>query len=97
MLASRPLLGRLSIPRHAPSTRRFFIQSLCNGYLDLAIALPFPPSFPPYSTTIILVTVVTRLALLPISIWVRSMGCVSVIVQVTSWRRVDDGRARSKK
>lgn len=50
------------------------MQSLCDGFLDLAIALPLPPSLPPYSTTIILVTVVTRLALLPVSVWVRTMG-----------------------
>ncbi|TFK43448.1 60Kd inner membrane protein-domain-containing protein [Crucibulum laeve] len=56
-------------PRHRhPRNRRFFVQNLCNGFLDLAIALPLPPSLPPYSTTIILVTLVTRFALLPISI-----------------------------
>ncbi|KAF8974472.1 60Kd inner membrane protein-domain-containing protein [Flammula alnicola] len=51
------------------SNRRYFIQSVCNGFLDLALALPLPPSLPPYSTTIILVTIASRLALLPISIW----------------------------
>lgn len=53
------------------ATRRFFVQSVCNGFLDLATALPLPPSLPPYSTTIIFVTVISRFALLPISIWVR--------------------------
>ena len=78
--SSNPSLRRLSaasIPYYAqvrPSTRRFFTQSLCDGFLDLAIALPLPPSLPPYSTTIILVTVVTRLALLPVAVWVRNMG-----------------------
>ncbi|KAF9569292.1 hypothetical protein CPC08DRAFT_701796 [Agrocybe pediades] len=52
-----------------PADRRFFIQSVCNGFLDLAIALPIPPSFPTYSTAIIAVTLVSRLALLPVSIW----------------------------
>ena len=53
------------------SNRRHFIQGLCDGFVDLALALPIPPSLPPYSTTIIILTVVSRLALLPISIWVR--------------------------
>ena len=48
------------------------IQTLSDGVLDLAIALPYPPSIPVYSTTIIAVTVVTRLILtVPFSIWVR--------------------------
>jgi mitochondrial inner membrane protein COX18 len=46
------------------------MQGLCDGFLDLAVALPLPPSLPPYSTTIILTTLVTRVALLPIAIWV---------------------------
>lgn len=62
-------------PRHGlPSNRRFFIQSLCDGFLDLAIALPIPPPLPPYSTTIILVTLFTRFALLPISIWGKNQS-----------------------
>jgi len=48
------------------------IQGLTNEFLDLAIALPIPPSLPPYSTTIILVTVVTRLAItVPFSVWAK--------------------------
>ncbi|KAF8351374.1 membrane insertase OXA1/ALB3/YidC [Amanita rubescens] len=47
------------------------MQGLCDGFLDLALALPLPPSLPPYATTIILTTVVTRVALLPIAIWGR--------------------------
>lgn len=63
-----------SVLRYAkpiPAQRRYFIQSLCDGFLDLTAALPIPPSLPPYSTTIILVTLATRVALLPVSIWVR--------------------------
>ncbi|GLB33903.1 putative 60Kd inner membrane protein [Lyophyllum shimeji] len=58
-------------PRHgqSPANRRYFIQNLCDGFLDLAIALPIPPSLPPYSTTIILTTILARFALLPVSIW----------------------------
>ncbi|TFY58031.1 hypothetical protein EVG20_g8310 [Dentipellis fragilis] len=55
--------------------RGFFreaIQGASDGFLDLAQALPIPPSLPPYSTTIILLTVVTRLALtVPFSIWAK--------------------------
>ncbi|PFH52805.1 hypothetical protein AMATHDRAFT_1848 [Amanita thiersii Skay4041] len=47
------------------------MQGLCEGFLDLAVALPIPPAFPPYSTTIILVTLVTRATLLPIAVWGR--------------------------
>ncbi|KAF8621590.1 hypothetical protein AX15_007615 [Amanita polypyramis BW_CC] len=56
---------------HAGRQQRQFMQGLCDGFLDLAVALPLPPSLPPYSTTIILATLVTRLALLPIAIWGR--------------------------
>lgn len=51
--------------------RQFSIlESVGNGFLDLALALPIPPSLPPYSTTIILVTIVSRLALVPFTLWV---------------------------
>ncbi|KAJ7228572.1 membrane insertase OXA1/ALB3/YidC, partial [Mycena pura] len=52
--------------------KRFLVQSLCDGFLDLAVALPFPTSVPYYSTTIILVTVASRLALFPIALWGRN-------------------------
>jgi len=59
-------------PRHGqgPVHRRRFMQGVCDAFLDLAIALPFPAALPPYSTTIILTTVVARVALLPVAIWV---------------------------
>ena len=59
-------------PRHGRGVvhRRPFMQGLCDAFLDLAIALPFPAALPPYSTTIILTTVVARVALLPVAIWV---------------------------
>ena len=48
------------------------LQTLTEGFLDLAIALPYPLSFPPYASTIILTTIATRtLFTLPFSIWVR--------------------------
>lgn len=47
------------------------IQRASDGFLDLALAIPFPESIPPYSGTIILLTVVSRLVwTLPFSIWV---------------------------
>jgi inner membrane protein COX18 len=61
-------------PRHGPVPRRTFMQGLCDGFLDLAIALPIPPSLPPYATTIILTTVAARVLLLPVAIWVIQ-GC----------------------
>ncbi|KAJ7129566.1 60Kd inner membrane protein-domain-containing protein [Mycena epipterygia] len=74
MLALRSGLSPRRIPRVCPrpSDRRFFIQSLCDGFLDLAIALPFPPSVPPYSATIILVTAASRLVLFPAALWGRN-------------------------
>jgi mitochondrial inner membrane protein COX18 len=48
------------------------VETLAEEFLDLALALPFPSSLPPYSTTIILFTVASRLAFtVPISVWVR--------------------------
>lgn len=54
-------------------SRRTFVSLdiLKDGFLDLAIALPIPPSWPAYSTTIILCTLLTRLAFtVPFSLWV---------------------------
>ena len=65
-------LGRF--PLHSTVARpgkRQFTSSIYDGFLDLAIALPWPSSFPPYSSTIILLTVASRLALtVPFSVWV---------------------------
>ncbi|KAK0230908.1 60Kd inner membrane protein-domain-containing protein [Armillaria fumosa] len=51
------------------ATPRCNLSSVANSFLDLATAIPYPTSFPPYSSTIILVTVLTRIALLPIATW----------------------------
>lgn len=69
-----------NLPRHvaphyrtvSPTGRRYFIREVGDGFLDLALALPFPTTFPPYSSTIILVTVLLRAALLPVAVWVRA-------------------------
>ena len=72
MLAFQGTRRALKVARNSNLTnRRHFIQGLCDGFMDLALALPIPPSLPPYSSTIIILTVVSRLALLPILIWVR--------------------------
>ena len=63
---------RLGFALH--QSRRTFVSLdvLKDGFLDLAIALPIPPSWPAYSTTIILCTVLTRLAFtVPFSVWVN--------------------------
>ncbi|KAF9534227.1 60Kd inner membrane protein-domain-containing protein [Crepidotus variabilis] len=73
MFALQP--RQLTLARHhyhrpgLPASRRHFIQHFGDGFLDLALALPLPPDFPAYSATIILVTVVSRFVLLPVSIW----------------------------
>ena len=72
MLAFQGTRRALKVARHSNlSNRRHFVQGLCDGFIDLALALPIPPSLPPYSSTIIILTLVSRLALVPISIWVR--------------------------
>lgn len=48
------------------------VQYISGEFLDLAIALPYPLSWPPYASTIILTTVISRLVFtVPFSIWVR--------------------------
>jgi len=65
-----PVRG-LGIGRPHYSHRRYYVQNICEGFIDLAVALPIPTSFPAYSTTIIVVTLLSRLAMLPVSIWVH--------------------------
>jgi mitochondrial inner membrane protein COX18 len=74
----RPIPFPQHATRHAtlrPRQRRTFfsstIQELSGQFLDLAVAIPYPASLPAYSTTIILVTVASRLILtVPFSVWV---------------------------
>ncbi|KAJ3506442.1 hypothetical protein NMY22_g17248 [Coprinellus aureogranulatus] len=66
-VALTPLRHRYG--RRNPASSRGLLTGLENQFLDLALALPVPPSWPVYSTAIIAVTVATRLALLPVSIW----------------------------
>ncbi|THH11476.1 hypothetical protein EW145_g621 [Phellinidium pouzarii] len=48
------------------------LQPITDGFLDLALALPWPNPFPPYASTIILTTVLSRLIFtLPFSIWAK--------------------------
>jgi mitochondrial inner membrane protein COX18 len=78
--------------------RRRFTSAIQDGFLDFALALPWPPSFPPYSSTIILLTVVSRLAFtIPFSVWVSALYCrVRLSCQLTNrkakrrqWRAED--------
>ena len=74
--------------RRTPPHSRGFLTGLETEFLDLALALPIPPSWPAYSTAIIVVTVVTRFALLPVSIWVRSLATTrGILLIVTQGKR----------
>ena len=74
--------------RRTPPLSRGFLTGLGTEFLDLALALPIPPSWPAYSTAIIVVTVVTRFALLPVSIWVRSLATTRrILLIVTQGKR----------
>lgn len=67
------------------------IQSLSNEFLDLALAIPYPQSIPPYSGTIILVTVVSRLLLtVPFSFWVRVSVCSELFLNLPRRRQKSD-------
>ncbi|KZT74337.1 hypothetical protein DAEQUDRAFT_660374 [Daedalea quercina L-15889] len=73
----RPVAYAFGIHRAHPTRSRKFtssaIQTLTDGFLDLAIALPYPPSLPPYSTTIIIITAVSRLIFtVPFSVWAKN-------------------------
>ncbi|KAF8528940.1 60Kd inner membrane protein-domain-containing protein [Hysterangium stoloniferum] len=72
MLRSYCVISRKSLrltPRRTFYTET--LQTLSNVYLDLSIALPYPLGCPIYSSTIVLIGVVSRLALLPVSLWAR--------------------------
>jgi hypothetical protein len=65
--------SKLFSPGEAFQAKRNYIslERLSQEFLDLAVALPLPTSLPPYSTTIFLVAVFTRLVFtVPASIWV---------------------------
>ena len=95
MLAFQGTRRALKIARHSNlSNRRNFVQGLCDGFMDLALALPIPPSLPTYSSTIIILTIVTRLALLPISIWVRFSNQVLFTYSHVICRNQGKGRTR---
>ena len=70
--------------RRAPALSRGFLTGLQTEFLDLALALPIPPSWPAYSTAIIAVTVATRFAVLPVSIWVCSLAFTSSILLIVA-------------
>ncbi|TDL29551.1 hypothetical protein BD410DRAFT_779991 [Rickenella mellea] len=63
---------RTAVPFQQRRSLSFTLQTLSESFYDFALALPLPPSFPPYSTTIILTTVLSRvLFTLPVSIWAK--------------------------
>ncbi|KAL5530693.1 hypothetical protein ACEPAF_6951 [Sanghuangporus sanghuang] len=77
-LASTSRLQPNSSSHHLPrpsGRRTLWISALepfREGFLDLALALPWPVDFPPYASTIILTTVISRILFtLPFSIWAK--------------------------
>ncbi|KAF9226557.1 hypothetical protein BS17DRAFT_775824 [Gyrodon lividus] len=64
---------QLGLSQSLPLRRDFVsLDVLKDGFLELAIALPIPPSWPAYSTTIIFCTLLSRLVLtVPFSIWAK--------------------------
>ena len=49
------------------------IQTASDGFLDLSLTLPYSELVPPYSATIIITTIVTRILFtVPFSVWVRA-------------------------
>ncbi|EIW82111.1 hypothetical protein CONPUDRAFT_102897 [Coniophora puteana RWD-64-598 SS2] len=63
-----------SVTVQTPVCRRTFLSmaTMTEGFLDLAIALPYPAGWPAYSSTIILLTVLSRLAItVPFSVWAK--------------------------
>lgn len=95
---------RPSLPREH---RRFFwaefyhrLTPAANEFLDLAIALPFPPSFPPYASTIILGTVLLRLAFLPTVLWVCDLETLEgyrVYFLAESWQGCQNGASSERR
>ncbi|KAI0053007.1 hypothetical protein FA95DRAFT_1482322 [Auriscalpium vulgare] len=75
MLAGRHVHSRTIRSTARTASRRHFtspIPALSDGFLDLALALPLPASWPPYSTGIILFTIATRLVFtVPFSLWAK--------------------------
>ncbi|KAF7332090.1 60S ribosomal protein L6 [Mycena kentingensis (nom. inval.)] len=48
------------------------LQPFVDGFLDLSLAIPYPASFPPYASTIIVAAVASRLALFSVALWGRN-------------------------
>jgi len=70
--ASRNYPTRFQITANKPRTFvSEAVQAASDGFLDLALALPFPEAIPAYSGTIILLTVASRFLTVPFSIWAK--------------------------
>ena len=73
----KPLSRKIGKPRAFTTD---VIQQASEGFLDLALAIPFPEYIPPYSGTIILLTIASRaIFTLPFSIWVSQSNGSPVI------------------
>ena len=96
--SKNPVLHRVSCPGIIGNRRRIAtttLQSFTDGFLDLALAIPYPEFCPPYATTIILTTAISRLILtLPFSIWVSEHHTTVVLhflIPVCRPRNVNGG------
>lgn len=78
-----PSIRRQNIPCRRFSLLNIYNESILKvgeGFLDLSLALPIPPSLPPYSTTIILFAAVSRIALFPITLWVGLLSSKAITI-----------------
>ncbi|KAH7105410.1 hypothetical protein BKA62DRAFT_766781 [Auriculariales sp. MPI-PUGE-AT-0066] len=73
VLAHRPsLLLRPGV--HLQQRRTFLTETFAAGanqIIDLSLAIPWPADWPPYASTIVLLTLLQRTALLPLAIWTK--------------------------
>lgn len=76
-----PSTGTITKPRTFVTEA---IQAASDGFLDLALALPFPEAIPPYSGTIITLTVFSRFLTVPFSVWVSFWYLTSTIFVLTA-------------
>jgi len=67
---SRVLL-RPNVSRQRRTYLTEILAPMANQVIDLSLALPWPADWPPYASTIILLALIQRTALLPIALWVR--------------------------
>ncbi|KZW03770.1 hypothetical protein EXIGLDRAFT_758096 [Exidia glandulosa HHB12029] len=81
---------RLQTTPIRPQRRTLIVEhfaAAADQFIDLSLALPYPTDWPPYASTIILITVVSRLAVLPVSIWAKKKSFVIEDVLAPEFKR----------